>query len=77
MLNILGNMKPRLCSGPTRRDAIQIGSLGFAGLTLPQLLRQEANADYTKKSKRSVILIWQHGGPAQLDYHQSVKMGGK
>ncbi len=67
MLNILGNMKRRLCSGPTRRDAIQIGSLGFAGLTLPQLLRQEANAGYAKKSKRSVILIWQHGGPSQLD----------
>ena len=44
---------------------MQIGSLGVAGLSLPALLRAEAEGQRTKG--RSIILIWQHGGPSQLD----------
>ena len=67
MLNIIGSKKPGLCSGLTRRDVIRVGALGLGGMTLPQLLREEALGGYAKRSKRSVILIWQHGGPSQLD----------
>ena len=45
---------------------MQIGSLSMFGLTLADLLRAETSQP-SKKSKRSVILIWQHGGPSQLD----------
>ncbi len=62
-----------LCDGISRRRFIEIGSLGVFGLSLPHLLRREtAAADAAGRtvrhsSKRSVILIWQHGGPSQLD----------
>ena len=47
---------------------MQIGGLGLGGITLADALRSDANAAvYEKSSKRSVILIWQHGGPSQLD----------
>ncbi|QDU37570.1 hypothetical protein Mal4_18850 [Maioricimonas rarisocia] len=61
--------KDRVCSGMTRRKFLRIGGLSAFGLTLPDLLRAEAQATTTQKlrSKRSVILIWQHGGPSQLD----------
>ena len=66
MLTIKGSSDARLCNGVNRRKFIQIGSLSFFGLTLPDLLRAEASQT-RKTSKRSVILIWQHGGPSQLD----------
>tara|TARA_B100000686_G_C16732453_1_gene941538 strand:- start:336 stop:1616 length:1281 start_codon:yes stop_codon:yes gene_type:complete len=47
---------------------MQIGGLGLGGITLADALKSDANAAvYEKSSKRSVILIWQHGGPSQLD----------
>ena len=61
------------CDGISRRRFIEVGSLGAFGLTLSHLLRREAGAadaagrTVRHSSKRSVILIWQHGGPSQLD----------
>jgi len=47
---------------------MQIGGLGLGGITLADALKNDASASvYEKTSKRSVILIWQHGGPSQLD----------
>ena len=72
MLKIEGTRKP-LCDGISRRRFIEIGSLGVLGLSLPNLLRNDALAadgsgrDVKHASKKSVILIWQHGGPSQLD----------
>ena len=72
MFKITGT-KQSLCDGINRRRFIQVGSLGLFGLSLPQLLRNETlAADATGRnvkhhSKRSVIMIWQHGGPSQLD----------
>jgi len=63
----------RFCDGLSRRRFLEIGSLGLFGLSLPGLLRQQAQAadasgrDHKYRSPRSVILIWQHGGPSQLD----------
>ncbi|MCA9199289.1 MAG: DUF1501 domain-containing protein [Planctomycetales bacterium] len=64
MLTIHGQ-RTKFCDRIPRRQFIQLGALGAFGLTLPDLLRAEATNPH--KSKRSVILIWQHGGPSQLD----------
>jgi hypothetical protein len=59
------------CSGPTRREALVAGSLGVAGLTLPNLLR--ARGEETGGSrpplarKRSVILLFLLGAPPQQE----------
>lgn len=61
---------PRLCNGLSRRRFLQIGGLGLFGLTLADQLRSEAlaaAAGSANSSPKSVILIWQHGGPSQLD----------
>lgn len=54
-----------------RRSVLQLGSLGVAGLSLPSLLAQRAAAAEAGRSKpwKSVILIWQAGGPSHLDMY--------
>jgi hypothetical protein len=49
-----------------RRDWLQLGGLGFAGLSLARLLRanQETRAEPVAKS---CVLFVLHGGPSQLD----------
>ena len=64
MLNIVGT-NDRFCGGLSRRRFLQIGALTPIGLSLPQQLRAEAVS--RSGSKKSIILIWQHGGPSQLD----------
>ena len=71
MLNIVGQQgnRTQFCDGMVRRRMLQIGALGTFGLSLPQLLRAEQNRSLhpSSRSKKSVILIWMHGGPSQLD----------
>src|SRR5436190_9794962 len=69
MLTIESPGQARLCDGLSRRRLIQIGALGAFGLSLRHLLTNEARAVEAGRSisKKSVILIWQHGGPSQLD----------
>jgi hypothetical protein len=73
MLSIESPATKRFCDGMSRRRFIEIGSLGLFGLSLSKLLCDEARgADASgrsvqHRSKRSVILVWQHGGPSQLD----------
>jgi hypothetical protein len=61
-----------LQSGSTARDRfsrrafLQIGTLGVAGLTLPQLFRAEAAAG-VRSSHKSVIFIYLVGGPPHQD----------
>lgn len=68
MLTFTGNGSAQTCNGTTRRDFLQVGTLGAIGLGLPQLLaaREAGKADPTK-SKRSVIMIFNLGAPSQLD----------
>lgn len=49
-----------------RRGFLKAGVLGAAGISLPQLLRQEALADSNTRQK-SVILLWMRGGPSHID----------
>lgn len=56
----------------TRRDLLRIGTLGLGGITLANLLRMQALAAETpeyrlRPTKKSVILLWQNGGPSHLE----------
>src|SRR5262245_61519519 len=50
----------------SRRAFLQAGSLGFLGITLPQLLRA-AETQPLKGKAQSCILLWLEGGPSQMD----------
>ncbi len=54
------------CDRLSRRNFLKIGTLGVAGLTLPQLLQAESVAG-TKRSPKSVIMIYLVGGPPHQD----------
>ena len=53
----------------TRRHALKVGGLGLLGLAMPQLLRAEAlaNAGKIKARAKSVIFLFQWGGPSHID----------
>ena len=65
MLTFFGR-SVRHCDRLHRRTFLQAGALGFAGLTLADLLRAEAAAG-TGSSEKAVINIHLDGGPPQLD----------
>ncbi len=51
----------------SRRKVIQIGGLGLLGLSLPKLLAAEPTGDGPRVRAKSVIFLFQWGGPSQLD----------
>jgi Protein of unknown function (DUF1501) len=58
------------CRGPSRREVLRIGTLGFLGLGLGDWFRLRALAGRTADGSpraKSCILIWQAGGPSHLD----------
>ncbi len=55
-----------LRSRMSRRTALKVGGLGLAGLSLPALLRAES-ASKRKATARSVIMLFQFGGPSQFE----------
>src|SRR5438067_12044290 len=62
MLSIRGP-GTRLCDGLSRREIIQIGSLGLTGPALPQLMAEQRPASEGKA--KSCILLFLMGGPPQ------------
>ena len=70
MLSVLSRHSThhKLCNGVSRRDVLQIGSLGLAGLSLPQLLKAEQDSGHGKQHK-SVIMIYLCGGPPHQDMY--------
>jgi hypothetical protein len=66
VLSILGGKKGSFCDGQSRRDFLRIGGLGLGGLSLEGLLRAEAQAG-TRRSHKSVIMIFLSGGPPHQD----------
>lgn len=65
MLNFFGSLQSK-CSGTTRRAALQVGSMGIAGLTLVDLLRAESG-NGQRPRRKSVINIHLDGGPPHHD----------
>lgn len=56
--------------GVSRRDSLQVGALGLAGLTLADVLRLrdcQAAEERGPASPKSVILIWLRGGASHID----------
>src|SRR5690348_12931270 len=68
MLNVTGRGSITTCDGVTRRDFLQVGTLGALGLSLSKLAElQSLGAVNKSKNERSCILIFNLGAPSQLD----------
>src|SRR5262245_49975838 len=65
MLSILGGAH-RFCDRVSRRNFLHLGGLAMGGLSLPQLLRAEAQAGI-RHSHKSVIMVFLSGGPPHQD----------
>jgi hypothetical protein len=68
MLEFIGRGQ-RTCDGVSRRTFLKVGSLALGGLTLPSLLRLRAAEKASSSPRRSVILVWQAGGPSHIDMY--------
>src|ERR1700710_2909742 len=66
MLTINGRPTGRFCDGFSRRDFLRIGGLAMGGLSLPQILRAEAQSG-VGRSPKSVIMIYMAGAPPHQD----------
>ena len=68
MLKFTGKGTAHTCSGVTRRDFLQVGTLGAMGLSLPQYLEAKERGMVDKKNdNRAAIMIFNLGAPSQLD----------
>src|SRR4249920_2200848 len=67
MLDLFGPAH-RTCDGVSRRDFLRVGSLGLAGLTLPDLLKARA-AQATSTRDTAVICLFLAGGPSHIDMY--------
>lgn len=65
MLTLVDRVPQRHCQGQSRREFLTIGSLGLAGLTLPDLLRLRANTPNLQD--KAVVLLFLQGGPPQTE----------
>jgi len=52
---------------PSRRNLLKAGLAGVAGISLPGLLRVQAQDATTAKRGKSLILLWMTGGPSHID----------
>ena len=61
----------RLCDGISRRELMRIGGLNLLGLSLPMLLKAQAQASPTAVKDpmfgraKNIIFLWMQGGPPQ------------
>lgn len=60
-------MEPITTSQIPRRRALQIGGLGMFGLTYPKLLQAAEQSTARPGKAKSVIFLYQFGGPSHLD----------
>jgi hypothetical protein len=51
----------------SRRHLIKIGGMGMLGLNMPKILRAAERSSEIKARAKSVIFLFQWGGPSQLD----------
>lgn len=68
MLQIEGQGSSHTCDGVSRRDFLQVGTVGAAGYTLAQHAQaKEQGLIADGSDNRSVIMIFNLGAPSQLD----------
>ncbi|MFT5522066.1 MAG: hypothetical protein ACI9HK_000003 [Pirellulaceae bacterium] len=69
MLSIIGPGSNRTCEGRTRREFLQIGTLGIGGLTLPAFLAAQAHAGTNGGFVRdkAVVILNLQGGPTHIE----------
>jgi len=68
MLNVTGPGSITTCDGVTRRDFLQVGTLGALGLTMADYSAAQAAGKVSADSnEKSVIMIFNLGAPSQLD----------
>ncbi|MGH7135636.1 MAG: DUF1501 domain-containing protein, partial [Pirellulales bacterium] len=53
--------------GISRRQFLRTGAVSFGGAALAEVLRREALAATPDADKRSVIVVFQAGGPSHLE----------
>jgi hypothetical protein len=63
MINLTGRGETHNCDGVTRRDFLQVGSLGALGVSMTDLAAMESK----KSADQSCILIFNLGAPSQMD----------
>ncbi len=66
MLTILGRNRGGFCDGMSRRNFLRVGGMMMGGLSLPQVLRNEARAGMGG-SHKALINIFLPGGPPHQD----------
>ena len=69
MITLTGSGSTTTCDGVTRRDFLQVGTLGALGLSLAQFnaLKAAETSKAAADNGRSAILIFNLGAPSQLD----------
>src|SRR5262249_7306472 len=68
MLKLTGRGSITTCDGITRRDFLQVGTLGAIGLSLSRFAQLQAlGAANTDKDQKSCIMIFNLGAPSQVD----------
>lgn len=71
MLTIYGR-RARFCDGVSRRNFLKIGAIGLGGvaggLSLPDLLRAEAQSGI-QRSHKAIIMVYLPGGPSHQDMY--------
>src|SRR2546426_12164363 len=68
MLKVTGAGSLTTCDGITRRDFLQVGTLGALGLTLSHLSMLKAmGATAPGSDEKACIMIFNLGAPSQLD----------
>src|SRR5204863_9860661 len=67
MLTIYGNQS-RFCDNISRRNFLKVGALGLGGLTLPDVLRLQAQSN-SGTTPRAVIMVCLAGGPSHIDMY--------
>jgi len=66
MITLNAQAQGRFCDGLSRRDFLRIGGLALGGLSLPSILRAEAQSG-VRRSHKAVIMIFLPGGPSHQD----------
>ena len=68
MLKVVYGKQRRNCEGVSRRNFLQVGGLGFGGLTLSNLLATRAAGKSTAdRPNTSVVWLWLNGGPTHIE----------